>query len=95
MSGTGAGIGTIIAFLLIGHFSDARQAAAGHSFDSTVIVARMVPFFVMVSCYFSSAITRRPMRAWSAAFDEWDSASFSFGRLKQWYTLAIKPQCAD
>jgi hypothetical protein len=35
------------------------------------------------------------MRAWSAAFDEWDSASFSFGHLKQWYTLAVKPQCAD
>jgi hypothetical protein len=35
------------------------------------------------------------MRAWYAAFDEWDYASFSFDRLKQWYTLAIKPQCAD
>ncbi|HYY72219.1 MAG TPA: hypothetical protein VE778_01375 [Candidatus Bathyarchaeia archaeon] len=33
MSGTGAAIGSIIAFLLIGHFSDARQAAAAHSFD--------------------------------------------------------------
>src|SRR5499427_4368132 len=48
MSGTGAGIGTIIAFLLIGHFSDARQAAAAHSFDPIVIVAGMVPFVAMI-----------------------------------------------
>ena len=48
MSGTGAGIGTIIAFLLIGHFSDARQAAAGYSFDPIVIVAGMVPIFALV-----------------------------------------------
>jgi hypothetical protein len=76
-------------------FSDARQAAAGHSFDSIVIVAGMVPFFVTVLVLLLVRKTRRPMRAWSAGFDEWDSASFSFGRLKQWYTLAIKPQCAD
>ena len=48
MSGTGAGIGTIIAFLLIGHFSDARQGAAAHSFDPIVIVAGMVPFVAMI-----------------------------------------------
>lgn len=48
MSGTGAGIGTIIAFLLIGHFSDAREAAAAHSFDPIVIVAGMVPFLAMI-----------------------------------------------
>lgn len=48
MSGTGAGIGTIIAFLLIGHFSDARQAAAAHSFDPIVIVAGIVPFVAMI-----------------------------------------------
>lgn len=48
MSGTGAGIGTIIAFLLIGHFSDARQAAAVHSFDPIVIVAGVVPFVAMI-----------------------------------------------
>ena len=48
MSGTGAGIGTIIAFLLIGHFSDARQATAAHSFDPIVIVAGMVPFVAMI-----------------------------------------------
>jgi MFS transporter, ACS family, aldohexuronate transporter len=48
MSGTGAGIGTIIAFLLIGHFSDASQATAAHSFDPIVIVAGMVPFVAMI-----------------------------------------------
>ncbi len=48
MSGTGAGIGTIIAFLLIGHFSDARQAAGGHSFDPIVIVAGLIPFLAMI-----------------------------------------------
>jgi ACS family hexuronate transporter-like MFS transporter len=48
MSGTGAGIGTIIAFELIGHFSDARRAAATHSFDPIVIVAGLIPFIGMM-----------------------------------------------
>ncbi len=48
LSGTGAGIGTIIAFKLIGHFSDARQASMTHSFDPIVIVAGLVPFVGMV-----------------------------------------------
>lgn len=48
MSGTGAGIGTIIAFKLIGYFSDARQAAAVHSFDPIVIAAGLVPFLAMI-----------------------------------------------
>jgi ACS family hexuronate transporter-like MFS transporter len=48
LSGTGAGIGTIIAFELIGHFSDARQASAVHSFDPIVIVAGLIPFFGMI-----------------------------------------------
>jgi len=48
LSGTGAGIGTIIAFKLIGHFSDVRQAAATHSFDPIVIVAGLIPFLGMV-----------------------------------------------
>jgi MFS transporter, ACS family, hexuronate transporter len=47
-SGTGAGIGTIIAFKLIGHFSDANQGIAGHSFDKIVIVAGLVPFVGML-----------------------------------------------
>ena len=48
LSGTGAGIGTTIAFELIGHFSDAHQAAATHSFDPIVIVAGIIPFIGMV-----------------------------------------------
>lgn len=48
LSGTGAGIGTIIAFELIGHFSDARQASATHSFDPIVIAAGLIPFIGMI-----------------------------------------------
>jgi ACS family hexuronate transporter-like MFS transporter len=48
LSGTAAGLGTIVAFKLIGHFSDARQAMAGHSFDPIVIVAGLVPFLAMI-----------------------------------------------
>lgn len=48
LSGTGAGIGTIIAFKLIGHFSDARQSAGLHSFDPIVVVAGPVPFVGMI-----------------------------------------------
>jgi ACS family hexuronate transporter-like MFS transporter len=43
LSGTAAGIGTIVAFKLIGHFSDARQATAAHSFDPIVLVAGLIP----------------------------------------------------
>jgi ACS family hexuronate transporter-like MFS transporter len=48
MSGTAAGIGTIVAFKLIGHFSDARQATATHTFDPIVVVAGLVPFVGMI-----------------------------------------------
>ena len=48
MGGAGAGIGTIVAFKLIGYFSDARQAAATHSFDPIVITAGLVPFAGMI-----------------------------------------------
>ena len=48
LSGTGAGIGTIVAFKLIGYFSDARQATGTHSFDPIVIIAGLVPFFGMI-----------------------------------------------
>jgi MFS transporter, ACS family, hexuronate transporter len=47
-SGTGAGIGTIVAFKLIGYFSDARQAAGTHSFDPIVIAAGLVPLVGMI-----------------------------------------------
>ncbi|HLW84773.1 MAG TPA: MFS transporter [Candidatus Sulfotelmatobacter sp.] len=48
MTGTGAGIGTIIAFKLIGYFSDTRQATGTHSFDPIIIVAGLVPLVGMV-----------------------------------------------
>jgi MFS transporter, ACS family, hexuronate transporter len=48
LGGTGAGIGTIVAFKLIGYFSDARRATTTHVFDPTVIVAGLVPFLGMV-----------------------------------------------
>jgi MFS transporter, ACS family, aldohexuronate transporter len=46
LSGTGAGIGTIVAFKLIGHFSDVRPATT-HLFDPIVVVAGFVPFIGM------------------------------------------------
>ncbi len=48
MSGTGAGIGTIIATYLIAYFSDANRAAATHSFDKIIVVAGLVPFVGML-----------------------------------------------
>jgi ACS family hexuronate transporter-like MFS transporter len=48
MSGTTAGIGTIIAFELIGHFSDAHAAAGSHAFDPIVVVAGLIPFVGMI-----------------------------------------------
>ena len=48
MSGTGAGIGTIVAFELIGYFSDLRKATTTHAFDPIVVVAGLVPFLGMI-----------------------------------------------
>jgi ACS family hexuronate transporter-like MFS transporter len=48
LSGTGAGIGTIVAFKLIGYFSDSLQSRSTHSFDSIVITAGLVPFVGMI-----------------------------------------------
>ena len=48
LSGTGAGIGTIIAFELVGHLSDARQASGTHSFDPIVVAAGLIPFVGMI-----------------------------------------------
>jgi len=44
----GSGLGTIVAFELIGHLSDSRHAMAGHSFDPIVIVAGLVPLGAMI-----------------------------------------------
>jgi MFS transporter, ACS family, hexuronate transporter len=49
LSGTGAGIGTIIAFELVGHLSDVRAPqAARHSFDPIMIAAGLVPLAGMI-----------------------------------------------
>lgn len=48
MSGTAAGIGTIIAFKLIGHFSDEHAAQAVTSFDPIMVVAGLVPLVGMI-----------------------------------------------
>jgi len=47
LTGSGAGIGTIVAFKLIGHFSDQPHVAASHSFDQIIIVASLVPMIGM------------------------------------------------
>jgi ACS family hexuronate transporter-like MFS transporter len=52
MSGTGAGIGTIIAFKLIGYYSDLPRIAASHSFDRIIVAAGVVPFIGMVLVLF-------------------------------------------
>src|SRR6476660_7496195 len=48
LSGTGAGLATIIAFYLIGHYSDLRQATTTHAFDPIVIIAGLVPLAGMI-----------------------------------------------
>jgi ACS family hexuronate transporter-like MFS transporter len=48
LGGTGAGIGTIIAFRLIGHYSDVRQGMSTHVFDPIIIVAGLIPFIGMI-----------------------------------------------
>ena len=44
----GAGRWIIIAFKLIGYFSDARQASTTHVFDPILIVAGLIPFLGMI-----------------------------------------------
>jgi MFS transporter, ACS family, hexuronate transporter len=48
LGGSGSGIGTIIAFLLVGHYSDLRQGMTTHVFDPIVIVAGLIPFIGMI-----------------------------------------------
>lgn len=48
LSGTGAGLVTIVAFELIGHFSDVRQSMMTHVFDPIVMAAGLVPFIGMI-----------------------------------------------
>jgi MFS transporter, ACS family, hexuronate transporter len=47
LAGTGAGLGTIIASYLVGHFADVRQAAGTHVFDPIIVAAGLVPLVAM------------------------------------------------
>lgn len=44
LSGTAAGIGTIIGYEAIGYFSDARSTAGTHAFDPIMIACGLIPF---------------------------------------------------
>jgi MFS transporter, ACS family, hexuronate transporter len=48
LSGTGAGLGAIAAFLLVGYVSDARQGAGTHAFDPIIVVAGLIPLAGMI-----------------------------------------------
>jgi len=48
LSGTGSGIGTIIAMKAVGYLSDARIAKTGHAFDPIVIASGIIPMIGMV-----------------------------------------------
>ena len=48
LGGTGTGLGTIVAFKLVGYVSDARQGAGTHVFDPIVIAAGIIPFVGMI-----------------------------------------------
>jgi ACS family hexuronate transporter-like MFS transporter len=48
MSGTASSIGTIMAFELIGHYSDLRQSTTTHVFDPIMVVAGLIPFMGMI-----------------------------------------------
>jgi len=44
----GLTIGTIVAFKLIGYFSDSSRTLPGHAFDKIILVAGLVPFVGML-----------------------------------------------
>jgi ACS family hexuronate transporter-like MFS transporter len=48
ISSTGAGLCTVVAFLLVGTVTDARNASAVHSFDPILIAAGLLPFIGMI-----------------------------------------------
>ena len=48
LSGTGSGIGTIIAMKAVGYLSDARISKSGHVFDPIVIACGIIPLVGMI-----------------------------------------------
>lgn len=60
ISNTGSGLCTIVAFLLVGIVSDARQSSLVHSFDPILIGAGLLPFVGMIVVLF---LLREPKAA--------------------------------
>lgn len=48
LSGTGSGIGTILAMKAVGYLSDARISSGGHAFDPIVIACGIIPLIGML-----------------------------------------------
>jgi ACS family hexuronate transporter-like MFS transporter len=48
LSGSAAGVGTILAFYFIGHLSDLRQSMGSRSFDPIIVAAGLIPFAGML-----------------------------------------------
>jgi len=48
LSGTGSGIGTILAMKAVGYFSDSRAMRGGHAFDPIVIACAVIPVIGMM-----------------------------------------------
>jgi ACS family hexuronate transporter-like MFS transporter len=48
LSGTGAGLGTIVAFLLVGYVSDARAGEGTAAFDPIIVAAGLIPLAGML-----------------------------------------------
>jgi len=48
LGGTATGLGTILAFKLIGYVSDARQGTGTHAFDPILMAAGIIPFIGMI-----------------------------------------------
>ena len=48
LSGTGSGIGTILAMKAVGYLSDARLSSGGHAFDPIIIASGIIPLIGMV-----------------------------------------------
>ncbi len=48
LSGTGSGIGTILAMKAVGYMSDARISSRGHAFDPIIIASGIIPLLGML-----------------------------------------------
>jgi MFS transporter, ACS family, hexuronate transporter len=59
LSGTGAGLGTIVAFLLVGYVSDSRAAAGTAASDTINIVAGLIPLLVRNTRATEEGLVRR------------------------------------